>query len=122
MKVTNVLLPLFFLLPIMMFGGITGRYKESGYSPTFGHYTGTAVIKKVGLSYTATWTYSDGSIDVGTGVRQGNYLSFVYSSIDLATPLLSATQIYKIKGDILEGYWIYQNSTQRGFDKLKKIH
>ncbi len=115
------------LFPICLFAGISGNYTVSGFDPTLNaNYTGTAVITSApatvgtGTVYTIVWTYTDFPTIIGTGVRKGCYLSFVYTEeVTGITPF--GTQLYKIDGNKLKGPWILFGDTRIGLETLKKV-
>lgn len=120
MKFLHLLMFLVFL-PVYMFAGIAGTYEVKGFSPNHVPYAGTVVIAKVSEGiYSATWTFDDQSIDLGTGVRKGSTLSFVFHETSTNT---DGTQLYEFgPGKTLRGPWIRFGATEKGFEKLRKIH
>lgn len=104
-------------IPLSILADIAGTYEVEGTDPATGPYTGIATIQRIGIGiYTAKWTFSDGSTDVGTGVKQVHNVSFVFkeSSGDFGT------QLYEILNN-LEGKWIRFGATKNGGEKLRKI-
>ena len=73
MRLRTALFAVILFIPIFAFSGISGRYKMFGTRADSSTYRGTAKIKRVGNAvYSITWTFSDGSVDTGTGVQKGN--------------------------------------------------
>lgn len=119
MNLRTIFFSLLFLFPIYISAGVTGTYKVSGFDPSTNHnYTATLVIEKDGAVFTAHWTFPDGSFDTGTGVKKGDALSFVFHE-DPAGDF--GVQQYEIDDDRLKGPWVRFGSTQKGFEKAKKI-
>ena len=122
MSLRSILFTFLFILPVTMFAGISGTYKISGFDPkTNQKYTGTVVITRSGALYTGNWIFSDNSTDTATGVREDDFISFVFTEIG-SNPVIYGTQLYEIDGDTLKGPWVRANATRRGFEKIKKVH
>ena len=120
MNVRTLFLIIFFLFPVAIFAHITGAYKVSGVDPqTHQKYIGIVIITERDSVYTAQWTFAGGSTDVGTGVRKGKFLSFVFEEDGRNS---FGTQLYKIDGHTLKGPWVRIGADKKGFEKIKKIY
>lgn len=120
MKLKNFLAFSFLALPIYAFAHFTGTYEVSGFNPfTNSHYTGQVVItKNDDHVYTATWTFDGGGSDVGTGVRKGDDLAFVFEE---GSSGVFGVQLYDFDGHHAKGPWTFFGGTAEGHEKLKKI-
>lgn len=118
MKLHTVFLTIFFLFPLYMFGSITGTYESIRIGPMNEIDTGVAYITKRDSIYSIIWTCKDGGSAVGTGVRNGDSISFVYKEDDSE---FFGVQQYKIGKHTLTGPWVLFETTDAGFDFLKKI-
>jgi hypothetical protein len=119
MNLRSTLLSLF-MFPVCVFAGVTGNYTVEGHDPANVEYTGTLAITKSGSVYTANWSFSDGHTEFGTGVRNNDSIAFVFSE---AKPgAVSGVQLYAIRGDVLEGPWVDQGATEKGFERATKVH
>ena len=118
MKIASIVFATSLCLSAFGFGGISGTYRVKGYDPQSGHYTGRAVISERDGVYTATYTYSGGSITVSTGVREGDEVWFAY----LMDEFLYGVQVYRIKGRSLKGPWAEFGGGNKGWEKLTKVH
>lgn len=106
------------VFPFYLLADITGLYHISGFDPVTKHnYSGSLTIEKEKAIYTAVWTFSDGSVDTGTGIKKGDHISFVYQE----PPGLFGVQQYEIDHDRLKGPWVLFDTTRRGFEKAKKV-
>lgn len=110
----------FCLLPLSLFAYLSGTYEVDGIlAGTDQPYSGTVVIERQDDHiYTARWVFTDNSVDLGTGVRDGDALSFVFFEESTSD---YGVQLYKIEGDVLKGPWVRYGATEKGFEKLKKI-
>lgn len=117
------MLTLFLSIPLYICAGIVGTYEVKGFDPHNGNYTAILQIQKVNDSiFNALWTFTSGAtgIDIGTGVRQGKCLSFVFSESETGSDSVG-TQLYKIEHDVLKGPWTHLGGTLAGFEKAKKV-
>lgn len=118
MKLKGFLFGVFFLVPVLAFAGISGTYKVSGKGQD-GAYTGTIVIKRQGSIYNATWTNEDGSHEIGTGLRTGHILSFVFKQESSGQ---YGVQVYQILSNrCLKGPWAWHGANWKGIEKLTRI-
>lgn len=119
MNLRHFFLISFFVFPVYMFAHLTGTYKVNGFDPaTNQDYTGTLVITKNDSVYTALWTFPGPSNDIGTGVREDDFLSIAFNEDN---GISFGTQLYEIDGDTLHGPWVRLGATEKGFEKAKKI-
>ena len=119
MKMYVLFFIVFFFTPAIAFSEISGKYRVYGSQPGQ-TYKSVVVIKKVGHVYTANWADDDGSTETGTGVRRGDYLSFVFKESE---GNFYGVQVYKISKDCLQGGpWAWYGDTWKGYEKLKKTH
>ena len=100
---------------------VEGTYVGSGTDPdNKGSYTVTATFTKdKNGTYQATWDEmrkGSSSHYEGTGLEQGGYLSFVYQNADDASD--AGIQMYKIKGNTLEGRFVPIHENSVGNEKL----
>lgn len=117
-SVTMNLLSLFLLLPVCIFCGIEGKYKASGTDPVNKQkYKASVVIRKNGGLYTVKWTYPDSTVDIGTAVKKGNFLSVVFREGESAS---YGVQTYEIQDGKLKGPWARYGDTKKGYEELKK--
>lgn len=120
MKLPSVILGLCISLPLYLAASISGIYEAEGHGPTNDPYTAIVHIDKVSDTvYNILWKFEDGSIDVGTGVRQSDSISFVFYETNRNS---SGTQLYSIDSHhTLEGPWVRLGALNNGFEKLKKL-
>ena len=123
MKNIYFLFALLLSFPIYAFANIAGTYEVKGFDPiTNSEYKGTLVIQKVNDDiFNAQWTFTTGpfAADVGTGVKKGQYLSFVFNEIGTSNV---GTQLYKIeRHNVLRGPWVALGATEEGFERAKKV-
>lgn len=129
MKIRSILFAFLFVLPTTIFAGLTGTYKVSGINiHSHTKYKGKAVITRSGNVYTAVWDFGDGDIEIGTGVRKDDCISFVFAQAITGTNVFiqptpaPGVILYAIKDDTLKGPWVIYNTKRRGYEKLKKIN
>lgn len=97
---------------------IEGAYTISGQDPyEKAPYTGTAVITKEGDVYQGQWSFDDKEKYVGTGLKNGNEVSFIFQKDDKT---LSGVQVYKIDGTTLSGPWVLLGKSLIGTEKMQK--
>lgn len=121
MKKILVSLMLLLLPCVYLQAKISGTYKVRGVNPFTHHkYRGVVTIERHGETYNALWTFSDGTHDAGTGLRQGNQISFVFTSPDVPDSI-SGVQVYEIKANCLKGPWTVLGADKAGFESLNKI-
>lgn len=118
MNLRSIFLSIFFLLPLHMFASLTGTYTAIGVGPSGQEYTAEVVIVKNDSIYTIYWVFEDLSIDVGTGVRQGDSIAFVFQE-NFSTPY--GVQLYHIECHTLLGPWARFGATKEGFELIEKI-
>lgn len=118
MNLRSIFVSVFFLFPIYMFANITGTYEVVGFDPLTGDYTGTLVITKQDDIYTSFWDFSGGSTAVGTGVREGDDISFVFDEDGGAS---FGVQLYEINCHTLFGPWVRFEAVESGFETSTKI-
>ncbi|WP_068469244.1 hypothetical protein [Candidatus Protochlamydia phocaeensis] len=111
----------FFLFPYMCLqADLSGAYEVSGFDPFLGQrYTGVAILEKQEETYAIYWTFSDGTYNVGTGVRDGDQISFIFRGVE--DPNYLGVQVYEFKRGRLKGPWTLLGSSVVGIEKLKKI-
>jgi len=111
------------ILPFLL-AVIDGTYSVSGYDPgATTPYTGTAEIMKAQDAYNIKWDLlSNGKkfLNLGTGVQMGNTVSFVFKSGPDEKETYEGVQLYKIKGDTLEGPFVLYGETTLGQETLKR--
>lgn len=117
MRFRALLIGMCLLIPGFAFSGIPGTYKVCGQNQG-STYKGTVVIERHGPIFTAVWTNEDGSIETGTGVRRGVFLSFVFKQEKDGT---YGVQTYRIFEHSLQGPWVYHGASWKGYEKLKQI-
>lgn len=122
MQFRHMILCAFLLFPTLAFSSITGKYKFKGTTPTGGEYKGTAtIVQGKGNVYEARWLYPDGSFEVGTGVKKGDYISFVFASV-IGTSFGTYGVIqYKINDHTLKGTYAIFAEPGTGHEIMKKI-
>lgn len=97
---------------------VEGTYNVSGQDPyEKAPYTGTAVITKNKDVYQGQWSFDDGEKYVGTGLKSGDEVSFIFQKEDKT---LSGVQIYKIDGATLSGSWVLLGKSLIGTEKMQK--
>ncbi len=101
--------------------GVEGTYAGSGTDPlTKEAYMVTATFTQDDNGiYQATWDEAQKGKDThytGTGLQQGDFMSFVYQNEDDASD--TGLQIYKIKGNALEGRFVMIGENAVGNEKL----
>jgi HKD family nuclease len=101
--------------------GFEGTYVGSGTDPyEKGTYTVTATFTKDENGvYQATWEELEKgvkSLYIGTGFRQADSMSFVFQNTEDASDV--GLQIYKIKGNALEGRYVSIHQNLIGDEKL----
>ena len=101
--------------------GVEGTYVGSGSDPQKKEtYTVTATITKDRNGvYQAKWDEEQKGKKahyIGTGLQQEGSLSFIFQNRD--DPADSGLQIYKIKGDTLEGRFVMINKNLVGEEKI----
>lgn len=112
----KVLLALF-LLPMMIFAGISGTYDVTGFNfDSSFSYTAVLTIEKQGDIYTADWLFSDNSTSHGTGIRQEDSIAFIFNEGDL-----NGVQLYAIDGCSLKGPWVFYDEEPKGYEVAKKV-
>jgi hypothetical protein len=102
---------------------LDGVYEGTGKDPyEKASYKVTATITKDKNGvYQATWKESENNADStysGTGLKQGDTLSFIYQNS--ADPTDQGVQVYKIKGDKLDGQFVPIGKNLVGFEKLTR--
>lgn len=103
---------------------VEGAYNVSGFDPnTNTSYTGTVTITKgENEIYDAEWNLSlDPPKYLGKGLKSDNQISFLYQTD--GKPFGADTtglQVYKIKGDTLEGNFIVYGESLVGNETLTK--
>lgn len=126
MKLRHLLCSICFL-PVSLFAGISGNYLVTGLDKTVEPpqpYTGSAIISKQGSGkdavYTIVWNYPNSDPFYGTGVREGDAVSFVYNE---ECTSYYGVQLYDIKnrGDVLDGKWVDFQASAGGFETLEKV-
>jgi hypothetical protein len=112
---------------------ITGKYAIDGLNPfggTANGYSGkleiTALIPGTDV-YQAFWNLNRGDNKgnikgtlTGTGVRKGDFVSFVFSGSD-GVSTLYGTQLYRIKRSQLVGLWILSGEVVAGSETAAKL-
>ena len=100
---------------------LTGTYGITGFDPSKGEpYQGKAKITGEGDVYQITWSFPlEKKVYIGTGIRQGDTVSFVY--LDQRAPNTPGVLVYKIKDDTLSGKWVALGRTKKGSETLKKL-
>lgn len=120
----------YFLLLIFTFGitqlqAIAGTYSYSGNDPYDNvPYSGKVTITKINEQvYRGNWETTAGEKFQGTGIKNGNVISFVFLSKYLPekTEVIGLV-VYQIDGDTLKGPWIYWNQKLVGNEILVKIN
>jgi len=105
--------------------GIEGTYSVTGNDP-YGKnsYSGTAVITKdKNEVYQGRWDFEEGGKkynDTGTGIKRNNEVSFIFKNASGQDEEYEGVQVYRIKGDILEGPFVLLNKNLVGNEKLVK--
>ena len=121
MKLRNIVVMAALCLPAIAFPGIAGKYKFKGVSGQGAPYHGLATIIKAKDAYEARWVYPDGTFEVGTAVRHGDTLSFVFTSVNNGTYGDYGVISYTIEGKTFKGTYCYFASTSVGHEQMKKI-
>lgn len=109
-----------------LLASIEGTYLVTGFesrSDTKPWYQGTAEISKAGEVYHIVWSFVlEGKeySDLGTGLKVGEQLSFSFMSSPAQEESYSGLQVYKIKGDTLEGPFVLLGDKKVGFERMKK--
>lgn len=100
---------------------LAGEYGISGYDPYTGKtYQGKAHLREKGNVYHVTWhTIPEGTVYVGTGIRQGNSISFVFSN--RSKPEDIGVQLYTVQDDTLSGKWVLLGRDRKGSETLKLL-
>jgi hypothetical protein len=100
---------------------IEGSYNVSGFDPYENtSYQGTMEITKDKNDvFQAKWVI-DGSICLGTGLKTGHMVSFVFKSPATEKQQEEGVQVYKIEKDTLEGPFVYLGKSLVGKEKLTK--
>lgn len=104
--------------------GIEGTYTGSGVDP-YGKdtykVTATFTKDKNGV-YQAVWEEVHNKEKAsyrGTGLKQGKFFSFVFQNIEDDSD--TGLQIYKIKGDTIEGRFVAMGNNLIGEEKLSRV-
>lgn len=113
------------LLPCFSLMAIEGTYKVNGYDPYFKmSYSGTVIITKdQNEVYQASWTITEGDKeykDIGTGIKLGDTVSFVFKSAPGQQTKDEGVQVYKIGKESLEGPFVLLGQNLAGKEKLQK--
>lgn len=93
---------------------VSGNYTCEGYDP-FGksNYANPVTVTKTGDTYGFQWLSSNGyPLILGTGVYNNNMLAVVFW--DPKKQEYFGTEIYQVKGDVLQGNWTLQAQKQVG--------
>ena len=118
MRLRILFFSLLLCIPVFAFPGISGRYKMYGTRADSSTYKGIAQFTRVGNGvYTATWTFSDGSVETGTGVLQNGQLSFVFKETDTLYGVIT----YTVGKHTSKGHYTLYGMHQKGAEKLVKI-
>lgn len=115
----RAILTFLLLLPVYLFADLEGTYRFFGTQPDGDEYQGTAVITKTGESYRAIWTFSDGSVEEGTGVVKEDFVAFHFFAPDI--PDDSGVILYERHGVVLKGIYAIDGSSETGREKAIKI-
>lgn len=106
----KLMFTLAFILPYLLHGlgaseeEIAGCYEALGYNPfSEEYYSAHLELRQCDDVYFATWTFTDESTDVGTGIRVDDILSICFQ--DAENPTLSGVQVYHIRCGQLYGPW-----------------
>ena len=120
------------LLSLMLSGllcmsleAIEGTYMGKGFDPYENKpYTTQVVNTKDGPVYQAKWMEEEGgekSSFSGTGMKNGNQVSFIFKSTEETSDLSEGVQIYMIKSnDVLEGPFVFLGKNKVGTEKLTR--
>lgn len=123
MKFCHAILSAFILFPTLAFSGITGAYHFKGINRSKESYQGMATIEKGKKNvYTIRWVFSDGSSDVGTGVKEKDHISFVFANVAGTSFGSYGVIAYTIKDGVLEGTYALFNEAGTGHEKLTKLN
>lgn len=90
-------------------GNPVGKYSVEGKNPDGkSSYSGTATVEKTGETYKVTWNVG-GTIYVGTGLGDKNFLAVSYKSGSD-----TGLALYGEDGDNWAGIWTYHNGKRIG--------
>lgn len=98
-------------------------FSVSGFDPySNSEYTGVAEITNVGGVFSILWTFSDGSSEIGTGIKIEKKLSISYATDDPSLPN-PGIQVYDlITNDKLKGQWVPIGGNLVGEETLTRIY
>lgn len=104
---------------------IEGTYRGNGFDPYLNKtYTTKVVIKKDASDvYQATWNEEEADRRYsfsGTGIRYKDQVSFIFKIGGDSSSQVVGVQMYTIKGNILEGPFVYLDKNLVGTEKLVK--
>lgn len=104
---------------------IEGTYIGGGFDPYYkkSYSTKLIVTKDKNDVYQATWYELEDRVKyhyVGTGIKTGGQINFVFQSVGDAPDRSAGIQVYIIDGDILEGPYVYINKNLVGTEKVRK--
>lgn len=109
MRVFTTAMALLFFTVSAFAGNPVGKYLVAGKNPGGkGTYAGTVTVVKTGETYKVTWDVG-GTIFVGTGVGDENFLAVSYVSGDN-----TGLALYGDDGENWTGIWTYQKGTALG--------
>ncbi len=115
------------LASLSLYGDIDGKYSVSGSDPyNKGRlYTGSVTISKDQNGvYQASWVLLESGKefrDIGTGIKTGDQVSFAFKNTPGQADEYQGLQIYTIKGDTLEGPFVFIGKNLVGAEKLIKV-
>jgi hypothetical protein len=101
---------------------IEGSYNVSGSDPYWEQkeYKGTVEITKDKNDvFQAKWVI-DGNVSMGTGLKTGNMVSFIFKSPESEKKQEEGVVVYKIEKNVLEGSFVYLGKSLVGKEKLEK--
>lgn len=95
--------------PAAQAGNPVGKYAVEGKNPDGRTtYAGTATVERTGDTYKVTWNIG-GSVYVGTGIGDKNFLAVSYKS-----GAETGLALYGEEGDNWAGVWTYHNGRKVG--------
>lgn len=98
--------------PAALAGDPVGKYAAEGVNPDGkSTYSGTVTVEKTGDTYKVTWNVG-GTIYVGTGLGDKNFLAVSYKSGSD-----TGLALYGEDGDSWAGIWTYHNGKKVGAEK-----
>ncbi len=104
---------------------IEGTYIGGGFDPYLkkSYSTKLIVTKDQNDVYQAVWYEIEDRVKyhyVGTGIKTGGQINFVFKSVGDAPDRSAGIQVYVIDGDTLEGPYVYINKNLVGTEKVQK--